>query len=216
MKKLIFPALLSILLLTSCSQALYKSKYDWVKVDPAPKQMKNDSLRDPPRRTKSAPARPVEIAKSAITEFIETVKDTTTPAPGSHPDAPAVIGVSEKKSAPDKISDEEETVGNAVTGKGSAAPNQESGVGQHAGSDHKHAARKTTSDLTGEEWGYIGAGAGVLVLLLLMAIFGAAPVIAAIVIIVEIFLAVMSIVAIGLMIYGIFWFFGHFIFMFDN
>lgn len=37
MKKLTPLALIIILLMTSCSQALYKNKYDWVKVEPKPK-----------------------------------------------------------------------------------------------------------------------------------------------------------------------------------
>ena len=36
MKKLIIPVLISIIALTSCSKALYKNKYDWVKVDRQP------------------------------------------------------------------------------------------------------------------------------------------------------------------------------------
>lgn len=34
--KFLLPALISIVFLTSCSQALYKNKYDWVKVDRQP------------------------------------------------------------------------------------------------------------------------------------------------------------------------------------
>ncbi len=39
MKKIILPALLSIVLLSSCSQALYKNKYNWVKVEHSPIQV---------------------------------------------------------------------------------------------------------------------------------------------------------------------------------
>lgn len=84
MKKFILPALLSIILLTSCSQALYKNKYDWVKVERQPTTLVKDMLRKSTEvvqtvRSIDKPAHSFSgSTDSASSQIYSTANDATT------------------------------------------------------------------------------------------------------------------------------------------
>lgn len=66
MKKFILPVLIGLLLLTSCSQALYKHKYDWVKMTPSPQgEARMDSV------LQKAETAALQSAPSFVIESIE-------------------------------------------------------------------------------------------------------------------------------------------------
>lgn len=77
MKKVILPALLSVVLLTSCSQALYKNKYDWVKVNPIQEHPRVDSLS---AKIESLPLTPEEFVEGIASNVFAKIhkRDSST------------------------------------------------------------------------------------------------------------------------------------------
>ena len=72
MKKRILPALLSIVLLSSCSQALYKNSYDWVKVGRVPDHPLVDSLSE---KLRTLPRNPDVLAAGVVAKVVVAVHD---------------------------------------------------------------------------------------------------------------------------------------------
>lgn len=206
MKKLIIPAMLSIVLLTSCSQALYKSKYDWVKVDPASSCTLRDSLH---KKIKSLPLDPATLIAGTVTDVIVAVRDTTTAAPAiiSPPLETVVPLTSGADDGPAKHT--------SIADGPSVHPVP--GEIQHREEDYRTRTGIRKNRRYGDvDWGTLAWSAGGLAILGLLLYFSSNPFVQALLIIAEIIMCILSIAAIGLMIYGICWFLGQFIFMMDN
>lgn len=206
MKKFILPVLIVVTMLTSCSQALYKNKYDWVKVD----RNESPSIVDPTRNTvntlKEIPTALNEKTGPPVTDILvdRLVVDDLSITPL----IPADTSGKQKKERKDEQAQK--------TKKQSPKVGAIQQKPLEINFSKRSSGPSRSSGMSTEEKGYIAAGIGLVLLLILIVALGPATVLPVIYLVVRGFLAIMSIVAIVMMIYGICWFFGQFIFMMDH
>lgn len=206
MKKFIVPALISVVvLLTSCSKALYKDKYDWVKVAPSAKhETRTDSVvrKAETLASKSAP----EIAIESIEAIAANLSDSARTANGNHAqEVVAVYTNGEERATVDSTASERSSLTNTLN---AAKQN-------HASKKERKALRRNSSG-SDIDWLEVGWSLAGLVGTILIIVYWDTPAVQVALLIWQIIEAIIGIVAIGLMIYGICWFFGQFLFMMDN
>lgn len=200
MKKIILPALISVVLLSSCSQALYKNSYDWVKVN----------------RTETTIEKSNNAFQSSIVESgVEIASDTAI--------------TEEKSSSPNSVSDVAAAIeiGNVPTDTLSKTKrNSEVNKTQKEkrvndgyltiNLQPKLSRANGWNELCTEDKGYIIAGICIVLLLILMAVFGPAAFIKGFLILYILVKAVASVVGAVLLIGGIYLLFKGFITMMDH
>lgn len=196
MQKLFFPLILGLLFLSSCSQALYKHKYDWVKVDRSPAPVVNTPARE---KIVPPPVSPVQ----AVAETMEAVFPRDTVA------TPAVAALHETQEAA-----REETAGQEVEQGRKAnvlrTTEEHRQTVQHA-QQHVHAkkqVRKGTFD-----WGGLCIKLGFILLLVLLIVFSSHPAVQVMLLVLQIIIGILGIVGICLLLYWLFKLFFGFLFM---
>lgn len=202
MKKLTPLALILMLLLASCSHALYKNKYDWVKVDRQNAIV--DSTQESFSNLNNVQFRKNEQEGKAIAEKVSgdiETEEVSTPSPRLD-----TSGTSKKE--------RKEPNAKVDNNKSSKIPAiQQEPISINIA---KPSPGLRNSRLTTEDKGYILGGIAVVLLLVVIVAVGPGKVIPILIAVGGIFMAVLSVVAIILFIYAICWFFGQFIFMMDH
>lgn len=197
MKKVFLPALLILLLFSSCSQALYKNKYDWIKVNQAPATSRVDSIQE---KIKAVPENPVQLAKVAVNKINNylTERDSVKQVADAHRSLPetAQPAMTETQEQTKTVAEE-----NTSTQTESA---------RHKAESSSHAVRKTkfASHYSNIDWGEVAWESALLAIILVLWIYKSNPVVQTIILVIEALLCLFAIIA---TLYAIYWVFKIFI-----
>ncbi len=201
MKKFILPALLSIVLLSSCSPALYKNSYDWVKVN------RTESTID---RESNNPLQSALIEPDALNANDTLITKKKESSRNSDSDIATVEEIrnvpSDTLAKTKRNSEEKQTQMKKRVNDGYLTINiqPEFSRGNRSG------------NLSNEEIGYIWAAVGIVVLLILMAAIGPGQFVNAILLIYFLTEAIVTIVGVIMLLCGIYLLFKGFLTMMDH